>query len=158
MKIASFILASVLASCSTTTALADSLLAIGPSIHATNEVNGHVINNATYGIGYEHAFTDNWSAQVLVYHNSFNSTSFALTGSYTMPVLANLSAGVMLGLASGYEADQVPHLLNSSYSAIGGIVLNLAVTDKLSIGVVHMPDVCPECTTVTTLLLKVTLQ
>lgn len=134
---------------------ADSLVVLGPSHHGASEVNGHQITNNTYGVGYQHDFTEDFSAQALVYANSFHSTSVSLTAAYKLVNTDYVAIGLTAGVATGYEVGQVPLIQGTDLAPISFVFLEVPIMSSITLGVLHAPDVCADCVSVTSVYLKV---
>jgi len=95
------ILAAILA---TTSLASDSIIIMLPSYHSVDPNNK--FNSLTYGVGYEHEFSNNIETHVGAYYNSYSKASLITGIGYNYHVTDLITLSSALSIASGYSTEE----------------------------------------------------
>lgn len=75
-------------------------------------------NNNNFGIGYEHTLNNGFGGQIAVYNNSYDDISTLIGMHYQKELLPNITAGISMSYATGYDGPRLIPLVSMQYKCI----------------------------------------
>ena len=98
------------------------------------------LNQINPGVGVEYQWSPNWSALAGIYRNSYRKpTLYALSAwtplHFSLPAGISASAGLAVGLASGYTRTEVP-----TEPLAGGVVLRIRGRSGVGLNFLAVPN------------------